>query len=140
VNTSGDGYREIRGEIARLEVEVARRHRMRHPVDVDRLLLGWEAFAREIEAGYRDTVYDYCRELVMRGLLEEIRVASSPPTAAFVDAQIAASDDAFREATVPEGTGWKIAEFFKVGEGWWWVRRPRELGDPTRFFPDAKAR
>jgi hypothetical protein len=113
VNVTGDAYRSIRGEIARLEVEVARGHRMKQPIDVDRLILGWDAFAREVASGYLETVYEYCRELVMRGLLEEIRAGARPPTEAFVDTQIAGSDSVFRNATMAEGTGWKVSEYFK---------------------------
>lgn len=137
MNVTLDAYREIRRELAEIETEVSRRHRVKRPIDTDRLIVMWEEFVAEVRTGYRATVYEYCNELASRELLEEIKTATSPATKAFLESLIAQPDDVFRKATVAHRAGWDLSEYFSVGDGWWWLRGPLDLGALTSSFPNA---
>ena len=137
MNVSSRVYRAIREEIAGLEVQVAQRHRLRCPLDIDRQILDWEAFANEVMTGYQSTVYEYCRSLVLRDYIDEVIDSASEPTGKFVLRQLTTADETFGAATLPDREGWDLSEYFKVQTGSRWLRGPVLLGRLASSFPNA---
>ena len=107
---------------------------------MDRLILQWERFARDVKSGFWGNVYDYCHQLVMRDHLAEIIAEATPRTQSFLEKQVASTDGEFRSATIDGRPGWDLAEYSAVRMGWWWARCPRDLGKLSADFPTLAAR
>jgi hypothetical protein len=132
-----DAYRRIRRELATRELELARAHKVRTGVDVDRLLVRWEDFAQQVREGYWGTIHDYISELWKRDLIEELAASATPETRAFLRAVGDVGDRSFRSATTDRLAGWDISMYVRHGDGWWWTRAPVRPGNLRDAFPEA---
>ena len=48
------------------------------PIFLERLIDHWVSFIRDVENGYRDSIYEYTNDLATRALLQRIRTDVSP--------------------------------------------------------------
>ncbi|TXL57878.1 hypothetical protein [Aeromicrobium terrae] len=96
----------------------------------------WLRLGHEL-ASYEATIDDYTNDLCSRDYLETVLGLAKDELRREVEAQVAAGDAAFRQATEADD-GQRLANFYRLdsNDGWWWRRRPK-YGPLAAYLVDA---
>ncbi len=112
---------------------LARRQCADHVVEggLEGLVAGWEAFVREVEAGYALDLDEYLNDLDQRQLIADAWPHTARGQRAVFRRRIIAADERLRAATVPHGGcvwGPTVAKRYGLDpeRHWWAFVRPRE--------------
>ena len=125
-------YRALRRAIATAEVEAARDLGLPRALDVDRLLVVWDEFVRDVNVGYWGSAYDYCHALDIRDQLEAVLQRLDDPALDFVRDQAEPLDAALLASTTADTRVFNPSDYSEPGAGWWWTRCPVNLGQLSR--------
>lgn len=120
----GNKEETLESVLARISERAKRR------MDLNYLVTRWSQFVREVERGYKLSIYDYTNDLSVRDLLGEVISSLSITGARVVEDSIASSDEDYRHATrvstrpllpLPPGV-----------HSWWWFRIPTQMSNELR--------
>lgn len=122
-------YLDARRELVALEHELATpaKDGTLVRINVGDLILEWDSFGPDFGSDDRALLQDYVHFLLVRDHLETFVEASSPATRAYLTELIRPTDDAFREATIPQDSG-ILGLFPRTSGKWWWRVTPVDLG------------
>ena len=113
------------------EVEARFSRRAHRTMTLGGLVEHWERFATEVAEGYWGTIDDFTNDLTTRDVLEEAIGSLAQEPAGRLAEQLEPIDARYREVTTFD-TEARLAEFFRLGDGWWWRRLPVVLGELQR--------
>jgi hypothetical protein len=79
--------------------EIQRRTSARQSVTLDRLIQKWSTFVKEVEDGYKLSIYDYANDLCTRDVLDDLIELVPETVRDDIRATLASWDDRYRLAT-----------------------------------------
>jgi hypothetical protein len=97
----------------------------------EEIISRWETFVREVETGYKLSIYDYTNDLTFRDHIADIlKALPDGELRRAVHARVAPLDNRLRRATLPSET--PLAPGSEPTDHWWWFRIPRKLESELR--------
>jgi hypothetical protein len=116
----------------------------RHTVEggMVRLIEGWEATVRSVEAGYSLGLDDYLNEMDARQLIEGALARVAGERRAEFDARVARADETMQSLVVPlDRCLWGEAvaeqEGWTAEDNWWYYAAPRAAADLRAEIAEA---